>query len=973
MQFSVIVPCYNSEAYLPKLFKCLTEQTFNANDFEIICINDASSDNTAKVLQAYQELLPSQLKVYHHQVNKGVSAARNLGMSVAQGEWLLFLDCDDWFNSIYLQTLANAVANYPNHKLFLTAIANHYQETGKEKLLKDSAPRAYSSKDALGNLVFDLGVANDFFRAVSRNLLSRDIINKHQLQFRSDIHYGEDALFHFQYLNALKQEVLASSKEADRLNTTLATQVSSQVKPSSQVNSDSPAKGRTEKEASPNSTTETSPQHLETQVQPATQLLYQAVYVPNAIYFYFKVPQVRQRSHDKYNSNLVVGEYLTNQAHLELARQNNFEESHLHYMFKSVAFSVVFALFASKNLNDLTPQRRADLQQYLRNLQEWLLVFRDLGQTTKFLTCIKNADFLLRSRAIPHALFLQTVASNPALLDQAIAHLELLPADYQPASDIPPQTSSSEGSNPAPQLQTSLWSQLLNFLKKLFGTTTKQQDDNNRATLLDNVPTSEKTELYLYGNKVKLDATDVSSLNNQPVNSVNKVAFLYYDKVHYGNKTYLSIVTNNVTQLEQVFVDINLNHKNLTRCIPYRFLGIELGKQYLIDTSLLTKNEMRALEVYCDDLRQSNFFDYQEKAPVAFTYKLIKGFSNNDRNFIVTANNQANKEALVTIAKHLGDVTEATDAKLVNAFELPYPLALDVYDVAMVRQAKKKAHHQQLMARLTATELETTAESTTTPLDSPQVVASHVTSEAHATTTLIQQQEVVATEPHHVAAGVDQENVATTTDNTSKVSDQEKHTSYAEDDRQAEDATMDGVTLGVDVVDQATQPQDLLTKTIALKDIFAQYRIRGFRPTDYTHHYRSINLEELLEANGLSKSFNYYGDYARANSILLPLSLISDSTWAGEQLFSRRFPIFDCLVVVDCQVSDYILESLTRFPNLRLVFPSASSYKAMLDALLEKSATSQQITQKQVNSYLYQHYFDQWQLLRRSFVLVAKQ
>ena len=90
---SVIVPVYNSEKYLEKCLDSVAEQTLE--DIEIIAVNDGSSDRSVEILENYAKIYPNKLKVLHKE-NGGLSDARNFGMRHAQGEYIGFVDSDDW-------------------------------------------------------------------------------------------------------------------------------------------------------------------------------------------------------------------------------------------------------------------------------------------------------------------------------------------------------------------------------------------------------------------------------------------------------------------------------------------------------------------------------------------------------------------------------------------------------------------------------------------------------------------------------------------------------------------------------------------------------------------------------------------------------------------------------------------------------------------------------------------------------------
>ena len=88
---SVIIPCFNAGSYLEEAIQSILDQTYSS--FEILIVNDGSTDNTPDVVARFND----QRIRYFYQQNKGLSAARNAGILVSDGEYIAFLDADDWF------------------------------------------------------------------------------------------------------------------------------------------------------------------------------------------------------------------------------------------------------------------------------------------------------------------------------------------------------------------------------------------------------------------------------------------------------------------------------------------------------------------------------------------------------------------------------------------------------------------------------------------------------------------------------------------------------------------------------------------------------------------------------------------------------------------------------------------------------------------------------------------------------------
>ena len=103
---SVIVPVYNVEKYLPTCLDSLVQQTLK--EIEIIVVNDGSTDNSLSIMQQYAKKYPDKIKIYSKE-NGGLSDARNAGMKIANGEYISFIDSDDYISCDFIETLYNVM------------------------------------------------------------------------------------------------------------------------------------------------------------------------------------------------------------------------------------------------------------------------------------------------------------------------------------------------------------------------------------------------------------------------------------------------------------------------------------------------------------------------------------------------------------------------------------------------------------------------------------------------------------------------------------------------------------------------------------------------------------------------------------------------------------------------------------------------------------------------------------------------
>ncbi|MFC2268522.1 MAG: glycosyltransferase family 2 protein, partial [Capnocytophaga gingivalis] len=101
---SIIVPVYNGETYLARCLDSLLDQTYAP--IEILVVNDGSQDRTAEILSQYEQY--PQIKVFY-QENKGLSGARNLGLKHFEGDFVCFVDSDDYVTPTYCEELYKAL------------------------------------------------------------------------------------------------------------------------------------------------------------------------------------------------------------------------------------------------------------------------------------------------------------------------------------------------------------------------------------------------------------------------------------------------------------------------------------------------------------------------------------------------------------------------------------------------------------------------------------------------------------------------------------------------------------------------------------------------------------------------------------------------------------------------------------------------------------------------------------------------
>ena len=183
-KISVIVPVYNVEAYLERCVKSILQQT--CTNFELILINDGSTDSSGQICDYLADQYEN-IKVYHIE-NAGVSNARNVGIQLATGVWITFVDSDDFVTNDYLATLASAVEG--GNVGFVIAPLHHI----KNGIVTDLPPYSgrkelWSTEETMKELL--MTTKTSFFPVAK--LFKRDLLVDEK--FNTDYHLAEDALF----------------------------------------------------------------------------------------------------------------------------------------------------------------------------------------------------------------------------------------------------------------------------------------------------------------------------------------------------------------------------------------------------------------------------------------------------------------------------------------------------------------------------------------------------------------------------------------------------------------------------------------------------------------------------------------------------------------------------------------------------------------------------------------------------------
>lgn len=184
-KLSFIIPVYNTSQYITKCIDSILNQEIH--NYEIIIVNDGSTDNSLQVLQKYIEY--QQITIIS-KPNGGVSSARNKGIEICKGDYIFFVDSDDYIESHSLINILNILQKEkPDLLRFSSNII-----VGNNKKTESTKLNGYKSTDKLYN-------SSRFYPVLWGYIFKTNIIKNYRLFFNESLKYSEDSNFIFKYLN----------------------------------------------------------------------------------------------------------------------------------------------------------------------------------------------------------------------------------------------------------------------------------------------------------------------------------------------------------------------------------------------------------------------------------------------------------------------------------------------------------------------------------------------------------------------------------------------------------------------------------------------------------------------------------------------------------------------------------------------------------------------------------------------------
>jgi len=190
---SIIIPVYNTESFIRRCLDSVMAQYYR--NWELVVVDDGSTDDSGAICDEYAKK-DERIRVFHKE-NGGVSSARNVGLQKAIGEWVTFIDSDDWVEETYLQNYVDVLLD--DIQMVVQGIIIDKKETTVIELPELCG---VGRKDFVELLESTKGIHNGF---IWHKAYRTDIIRNNNVCFDENLSLAEDGVFNFQYLNYVEK------------------------------------------------------------------------------------------------------------------------------------------------------------------------------------------------------------------------------------------------------------------------------------------------------------------------------------------------------------------------------------------------------------------------------------------------------------------------------------------------------------------------------------------------------------------------------------------------------------------------------------------------------------------------------------------------------------------------------------------------------------------------------------------------
>ena len=199
---TVIVPVYNTAKYLPECLNSVINQSYK--NLEIICIDDGSTDDSSKIIEQYAKKDPRIKPV--HQSNQGQSAARNVGLAKATGDFISFIDSDDEIKPSFISKLYSLY--HLNTSITVCGHKFHFVKTNTSKNVYQTELKPRRKNESRKAYIIKLLTLDGRMYSCNNKLFRTNVIKQHHLSFDTTLNFAEDTKFVLSYLQYSKGEIV---------------------------------------------------------------------------------------------------------------------------------------------------------------------------------------------------------------------------------------------------------------------------------------------------------------------------------------------------------------------------------------------------------------------------------------------------------------------------------------------------------------------------------------------------------------------------------------------------------------------------------------------------------------------------------------------------------------------------------------------------------------------------------------------
>ncbi len=235
LKFSIIIPAWNAERFISLCLESVCNQKFNKALYEIIVVDDASPDNQNTIIESFiaDPTLHKNVKIrlIKHAYNKKQGGARNTGIRVATGEWIIFLDSDDWWRSETILESLNNICEQASDRTEIIRCITHSLHTDAQYTNHESIFKPLFIETAKGSTIIkDKRYDKDFY-VIWHSLFKRKFIIENNLWFEENMFYedsdwtirslwnaNEVNIYRFSFVeHRLREDSAASAKNKENL------------------------------------------------------------------------------------------------------------------------------------------------------------------------------------------------------------------------------------------------------------------------------------------------------------------------------------------------------------------------------------------------------------------------------------------------------------------------------------------------------------------------------------------------------------------------------------------------------------------------------------------------------------------------------------------------------------------------------------------------------------------------------------